>query len=236
MAGTFAVRDDFDRLAAVSEERWDHNGHYHRLLLRQLPAHLEQVLDVGCGTGAFTRLLAQRARRVLALDLSPEMVRVARERSVQYSNIDYQVADWNAYSLSPDHFDAIATIATLHHLPLGETLARMKEALRPGGVLLVLDLFRGSGPGDLLLSLPAVPVAVLLRLLYTGRLRQPRAVRQAWAAHAPHDFYPTLAQVRHAWAAILPGAVVRRHLLWRYSIVWRKSLPGGVAAAPEEAS
>jgi predicted TPR repeat methyltransferase len=78
---TSTIRADFDRIALISHEGWNHNTHYHGFLLRQLPAHLGEALDLGCGTGAFARLLAQRAERVLGLDLSPRMIQVARERS-----------------------------------------------------------------------------------------------------------------------------------------------------------
>jgi len=54
-------------------------------------------------------------------------------------------------------------------------------------------------------------------------LRQvPVACREAWRQHGEHDRYLTLAQVRQVCARVLPGTHVRRHLLWRYSIVWRK--------------
>ncbi len=76
-----AIRDDFDNLARVRPLAWDTNGHYHDFLLRQLPFHLGNTLDIGCGTGAFARLLAARSDHVLALDFSPEMIRVAREQS-----------------------------------------------------------------------------------------------------------------------------------------------------------
>jgi ubiquinone/menaquinone biosynthesis C-methylase UbiE len=41
---------------------WDHNGYYHRLLLRQLPRGCDQVLEVGCGAGAFAVKLAGPGR------------------------------------------------------------------------------------------------------------------------------------------------------------------------------
>jgi hypothetical protein len=47
-------------------------------------------------------------------------------------------------------------------------------------------------------------------------------VRAAWAEHEQYDVYPTLSEAREACAQILPGASVRRHLLWRYSVIWRK--------------
>ena len=40
--------------------------------------------------------------------------------------------------------------------------------------------------------------------------------------HGQHDAYLTLAQIRQACAGILPRVRARRHLLWRYSLVWRK--------------
>ena len=75
------IQTDFDRIALLPDNDWDHNSHYHSFLLRQLPSHCGYTLDIGCGTGLFTRLLAGRSDEVLVLDLSPQMIHVARERS-----------------------------------------------------------------------------------------------------------------------------------------------------------
>jgi len=179
-------------------------------------------LEIGCGTGAFARVLAQRAEHVLALDLSPEMIHIARERSAKFPNIEFQLADVRDTPFNFESFDCIATIATLHHLPLSEMLLKMKAALKPGGVLLVLDLFERAGLLDSLSNLLAIPVSVSLRLIHQGRLLPRREVRDAWAAHERHDIYPTMSEVHALCADILPGAKIRKHLLWRYSIVWRK--------------
>jgi hypothetical protein len=103
-----------------------------------------------------------------------------------------------------------------------ETLLRMRGALRAGGVLVILDLYKASGWRDILTSMAALPLSLALRVARTGRLREPRRVRQAWAAHGRHDTYPTLAEARRTCSRALPGARVRKHLLWRYSIVWQK--------------
>lgn len=216
------VRDDFDRLALLGDEGWNHNHHYHGFLLRHVPVPCGQALEIGCGTGVFARLLAERAAAVLALDLSPHMIRLARERSTPCPNIEYVQADVTACPLPVSYFDCIATIATLHHLPLHETLEAAKRALRPQGVLLVLDLFRTQGLADKLVAAVAIPISVALRLAKRRRLREPRALREAWRVHGEHDRYPTLREVRRVCAKTLPSAEVRRHLLWRYSIVWRK--------------
>jgi len=216
------VRADFDRLAELSEDGWDHNAHYHGFLLGQLPPRCHLALDVGCGTGAFARLLAGRCDRVLGLDLAPRMVEVARTRSGGHPNLHYLVADAATWPFPPARFDCVVSIAAAHHLPLAPLLVMMGDALAPGGTLLMLDIYRPRSPADLAVSLLAVPGSRLLRLRHTGRLAEPAELRRAWREHGRTDRYPTLAEVRAACARALPGARVRRHLLWRYSVVWRR--------------
>jgi ubiquinone/menaquinone biosynthesis C-methylase UbiE len=198
------------------------------------------VLEIGCGTGGFARRLAERSQHVLALDLSGEMIRIAREQSAQFPNIEFQLADVRDVPFPIASFDCIATIATLHHLPFPEMLLKMKTALKPGGVLLVLDLFEPArisdslvpsssdslvaGLSDYLLNLLAIPVSVSLRLLHHGRLLPRREVRDAWSAHERHDSYPTITGVHALCDEILPGAKIKKHLLWRYSIIWKKAV------------
>jgi ubiquinone/menaquinone biosynthesis C-methylase UbiE len=224
---TAAVREDFDRLAALSEaEGWDHNAYYHAFLLGQLPGHLDESLDVGCGTGAFARELAKRSDRVLAIDLSPRMIEVAKNRSKGRPNVEYVVADANSWGFPDGRFDCVASMATLHHVPLAPMLRKMGGALRPGGALLVLDLYRASGYTEVLVRAAGFPASKVIRLAKTGALSgppQPPEVERAWEEHYATDAFPTLSEVRSACdEAGLKGARVRRHLLWRYSIVWRK--------------
>jgi len=227
------IEKDFDRLALLDSDGWTQNNHYHNYLLSQVPSHCAQALEIGCGTGAFSRRLAEKAGQVIALDLSSEMIRVARASSEHISNIDYRRADVMAHDLPSGSFDCISTIATLHHLPLREVIARLKPALKPDGVLIVLDLFepdrnvlRLSGCRDTLANVLAMGVSVSLRLVHNGRLLPPREVRAAWDEHGKTDSYPTMTEVRALCADILPGAEIRQHLLWRYSIIWRKLSTG----------
>ncbi|MBL8164661.1 MAG: methyltransferase domain-containing protein [Anaerolineae bacterium] len=214
------IQADFDRIARLEDLRWNHNRHYHPFLLRQLPSRLVEALDVGCGQGDFARLLALRAERVLAIDLSPEMIQRAKEQSAQHPNIRYQVTDVMAWEWPTDQYDCIVSIATLHHLSLADVLIHMKDALKPGGTLLVLDLFHQDGVT--LRDFIAVVASASLKFLKNGRLREPAALRAAWGAHAKHDHYLPLSEIREICASILPGACVQQHLLWRYSIVWKK--------------
>ena len=219
---TESVRADFDRIARLDRGAWDHNAHYHGYLLRQLPARCGRALEIGCGAGEFSRLLAGRAASVVALDLSPQMVARARELSPRRPNVTYVVADAVTYPLPDEHFDCVATLTTLHHLPAETVLRKIRQALRPGGVFVCLDLYGRGRPGDLLCDAAAYPASLLLRLWKTGRPRPPKEVREAYAEHGKTDAYLTLPQVARLCADILPGALVRRHLFWRYSLVWKK--------------
>ena len=223
------VRDDFDRLAVLSEgSGWEHNSHYHPFLLRQLPQCLGEALEVGCGTGEFTRLLARRCDSVLAVDLSPRMIEVARARSKDHPNVEYLLADAASWEFPSERFDCVASIATLHHLPLGSMLARMRGALKPGGTLILLDLYRARTAADRLVSALALPTSKAIRLARTGALaeRQAPELQKAWEEHGKTDRYPTLAEVWRVCDAELGGAAIRRRLLWRYTVVWRKPLRG----------
>jgi ubiquinone/menaquinone biosynthesis C-methylase UbiE len=216
------IQADFDRLALLADHSRDHNGYYDDFLLKHMPSPCAEALEIGCGTGVFSRRLARRSTRVLAIDLSPQMIRIARGGSAQCTNLEFQVADAMSYEFPDAHFDCIASIATLHHLPLAEILPKLQRTLKPGGTLLILDLYKAHGLMDHLASLIALPLSLTLRLIHTGRLRAPRAVRAAWDEHARHDVYLTVRDVRRMCSSLLPGAEVRQHLLWRYSLIWKK--------------
>jgi 2-polyprenyl-3-methyl-5-hydroxy-6-metoxy-1,4-benzoquinol methylase len=217
------IQADFDRIARLSNDNvWNHNKHYHNYLLRHVPSKGTSALDIGCGTGAFSRLLAQRCDQVLGLDLSPEMIRSAQEQSRDYPNIQYEVADVMERDLQANEYDCIATIATLHHLPLREILLKAKQALKPGGVLLNLDLYHDTLPHMLLTSAVAIPASIVLKQLRNGHVRSSKEEQEAWAQHAPHDHYLPLADLRRIAAETLPGARITRHVFWRYSLIWTK--------------
>ena len=220
-----SLLEEFERLSAVVDGGWDHNAWYHRWLLSQVPRPCRLALDVGCGAGRFTLELASEADYVFGLDISPSTVAIAERLTKRRHtpNVEYVVGDLRALDLPHDAFDCIASIACLHHLDLEAALRQLAVALRPGGILLVVDLGRSSGPGDWGRELVAAPVATFLDLTHLGRLRERRAKREAWREHGEHDAQQlTTRQVRVIAARALPGAQVKRRLLWRYSLVWQK--------------
>jgi ubiquinone/menaquinone biosynthesis C-methylase UbiE len=221
-APTLQIREEFDRIALLTERHGGAGDVYRDYLIRQLPPQCENALEIGCGTGEFTRLLASRARSVVALDLSSQMIRLASSLSADHQNIEYVLGDVMRLPLAAGRFDCVVSIATLHHLPLGEALLKLKDALKPDGVLVIHDLVADDGLIDKSMSALAYPLSVARRFCKTGRLRAPREVREAWAEHGRGEVYLTPGGVREMCRKYLPGAQVRRHLLWRYTVVWRK--------------
>jgi ubiquinone/menaquinone biosynthesis C-methylase UbiE len=220
------VRADFDRIALVLAEECEALGTYSKILLRHVPAGGGRVLEIGCGLGAFARLVAGCANSVTAVDVSPQMLRVAAERSRAYSNLQFVLGDFLRLEFSLESYDCIVTMTTLHHLPQREALAKMKSLLKPGGVLVIQDLLDPEGVFDRALNFVRLPLNCAARFWRTGRFLMRREVRRAWDEHGRHETYLKPTDVRAMRDEYFPGALVRLHLLWRYTIVWRKPVAG----------
>ena len=199
-------------MSATTREGWNHNTHYHDRLLRAVPQPCGRALDVGCGVGQFARRLARVVDEVDAIDVDAAAIREARERSVGAANLRFVHADFMTWS-ADQPYDFVSLVASLHHLPFAAALTRSAHLLRPGGLLVVLGLDRAPSVFHAAArSLPAFPISRYYRL------------RRGESPVSAPTVEPTmtLREIREQAAAILSGVVVRRHLLWRYSIVWTK--------------
>ncbi|WP_369213842.1 class I SAM-dependent methyltransferase [Streptomyces flavofungini] len=195
---------------------FDHNDHYHRLLLRKLPPHGRTALDVGCGTGRFARLLAARGYEVDALDPSAEVIAEARGYGGDGGNPRFRRADVTREELPDGGYDVITCLASLHHMPFA-TVTRLRAALAPGGALLVLGCYSGTTWWDPVAS----PVNAVARMaVYADeRLRGERRPPLKPPVAEPDM---TLPEIRAAAARLLPGCGVRQLLFWRYLLTYRK--------------
>ena len=146
MTDAAAIESEFDRLAAIEAfATFSHTDVYFPWLLEQLPRRVMSLAEVGCGSGALTALLAPIANRILAIDLSPAMLQLARTRCARWTQVAFEQVDANRWDPEPRSLDAIVSVATLHHLDPGVVLPRWVAALRPGGILVVLDVLERTG-------------------------------------------------------------------------------------------
>jgi len=202
---------------------WDHNAYYDRLLLETVPRSVARVLEVGCGAGRLARQIAARAQQVDAIDRDAAVIALAR--STAPDNVKYVLGDVMDYPLATESYDAVVSMAALHHLPLRPALQRFAIALRPGGVLAAISHPRRELPRELPVELAASAWHHLLGLQLTlsGYRRHPELRHDAHHAQMPvRDPRLNTRQVREQASTVLPDVSVRRLLLWRYLLVWRK--------------
>lgn len=116
-------------------QRW-----YEAPLLERLGGRLDglQVLEIGCGRGVGTALLFEHfgAHRVVACDLDPTMIALARQRLAAYGpdRLVLAVADAAAIAAPDASFDAVVDVGIIHHIPeWPAALREIRRVLRPGG-------------------------------------------------------------------------------------------------------
>ena len=128
----------FDRLAERYQGEHSHNPVQTALterLAALLPA-ASPVLDLGCGTGVPTaRILTGSGHRVVGVDISEGMLRLARE---QVPAAEFVRADIRGFAAEPASFEAVTaffSLLMLSRAEIGQTLANVAAWLRPGGHL-----------------------------------------------------------------------------------------------------
>jgi SAM-dependent methyltransferase len=215
-ASAAEIRADFDTIAALTPQD-DVLGPYEEWLLTSLPSSRELAVEVGCGAGRLTRRLARAFAHVTGIDFSEGMIEQARRRSAG-SGIEYVRGDlFEHLPAFRDRCDCAVSVATLHHVDLRAALLAMAAALKPGGKLLVIDLVDRRGWRYL-------PINGIAWLVSRMRGVGSRKLREAYLHHGLKETYLGIHEVKAIASEVLPGARVRAHLLWRYTIEWTKPL------------
>ena len=119
--------------------------------LRRL-GHFEEVLELACGTGSWTRDLLGMARRITAVDGAPEMLAMARAKVADAAAVDFVCADLFGW-VPTSQYDLVMFAAWISHIPphrLDGFLDKVRDAVRPGGYVFIVDEPAGgrefSGP------------------------------------------------------------------------------------------
>jgi len=204
---------------------WNHNEHFHGWILRNLPARRGVAVDVGCGKGVLAGKLATQFAHVTGIDRDAGMVAAASARLRGCPPVSIRRCDFADFvsTAAGGEADLITMVAVLHHLDLGDALARIPRLVAPGGRLLVVGLGRPDSVADLafdVVSGAANPVM--------GMIKHPRAVRPPERAVDAQPVMPvmdpatTFAEIANAARTHLPGSTVRRRLFFRYTLLWEK--------------
>jgi ubiquinone/menaquinone biosynthesis C-methylase UbiE len=197
---------------------WNHNVHYQPVILGAVPPGCGPALDVGCGDGMLACRLAERCAEVTGIDRDPRMIARARARARARpetrarERVAFIEADFLAHDFQQASFDFVCANTSLHHMDFTAALAAMARVLRPGGRLAVIGLAADKSITDRLAGAPGVPATLFYRAIY----------RKGESGAPVMDPDLSWREVRGAAAQALPGVRYRRHLLWRYSLLWRK--------------
>lgn len=128
------------------------------------------------------------------------------------NNASVRLARFEAFAAEPRSFDLITFVASLHHLPLRETLQRSREMLRPAGELAIVGLSANKTLADWAWAALCTPAARAGSLLH----RETRNI--GVLVTEPEE---SLREIRRVTADVLPGAAIRRGLYYRYRLLWR---------------
>jgi SAM-dependent methyltransferase len=93
-----------------------------------------RVLELGCGTGYFTRELARSEAHIVAVDVSPELLEIARA-DCSRTNVSYEIQNACAMCYRDAVFDSVVGSSVLHHLETEEALREIYRVLKVGGTM-----------------------------------------------------------------------------------------------------
>ena len=170
-------QSELDKFGALASRWWDPEGPQ-KALHALNPARLGYVmararlegakaLDVGCGGGLLSEALAREGARVTALDLAPELVKVAKLHGLESGvAVDYRLQSVESLAAEqPDTFDVVTCMEMLEHVPdPGAVIDACARLLKPGGRLFLSTLNRTPAA----FALAIVGAEYIARLLPKG--------------------------------------------------------------------
>lgn len=162
------LRTEFNEWARAGKGESMERGHRpvgeQAIAKMNVPPHA-RVLDVGCGSGWASRLLAEYARdgHVTGIDISDEMVRVARKSSESFRNVDYQTASAEALPFADGEFTHAFSMESLYYYAdIRKALREIQRVLTPGGLFVaVVDMYWESEATHQWIETLKVPVQLL---------------------------------------------------------------------------
>jgi len=93
-----------------------------------------RVLEIGCGTGVITSYLQLSGADITAIDLSPDLLALAKDKGWPES-VRFEIGNAEALDFEDASFDAVVGSSVLHHLDIDRSLSEIRRVLKPGGAM-----------------------------------------------------------------------------------------------------
>jgi 2-polyprenyl-3-methyl-5-hydroxy-6-metoxy-1,4-benzoquinol methylase len=190
---------------------WNHNTAYHPWVVGIAAKHRGDVLDVGCGEGLLAQRLAPVSRSVRGIEPDPATADRAVRRVTDLDNVQISRTSLEEFDPGTRRFDLVTFVASLHHMDLRTSLARARDLLTPSGEIAVVGLSANKSAWDWVWSACCLPAAAV-----GDRLHRDTPDIGVTIAEPGES----LGEIRCAAAEVLPGAVIRRKVYYRYLLRW----------------
>lgn len=193
-------RQIWDAEAATFDDQPDHGlrdpvirAAWSRLLKNSLPSNPVEILDIGCGTGSLSLLLAGFGCNVTSIDFSPGMIRQAQSKAkAAHQSIQFHIID-AAFPRFPHQFDVVLSRHLLWALPEPTAvLQRWVRLLKPAGRLLLIEGFWHTGAGLHSQQIVDMLPASLTNVLVQNLSAQP----DLWGGEVQDERYLVLADLQ----------------------------------------
>ena len=162
------LRTEFNEWARAGKGESMERGHRpvgEQAIARMNVPEDARVLDIGCGSGWATRLLADYAAKgkVIGIDISDEMIQLARESSRSCANVDYEIASAEQLPFADKEFTHAFSMESLYYYRnIPKALAEIHRVMKPGGLFVaVVDLYWENEATHQWIDTLKVPVELL---------------------------------------------------------------------------
>ena len=122
--------------STAGKRRWTRRC---RLFTEFLGNHKNRVLEIGCGTGLFTKELACTKNTIVAIDISDVLIMKAKERVSSANNVHFVVGNAYKTEFKSGSFDFVVGSSSLHHLEVDSALKEFSRILKPGGRMMFTE-------------------------------------------------------------------------------------------------
>jgi ubiquinone/menaquinone biosynthesis C-methylase UbiE len=179
------LQQEFNRWAEAGEGEKMENHHLditNKTLRLMDLTKTDRVLDLGCGSGWASRLLAKEAGEVTGVDVSDEMVKQAAESSKNYSNVKFLWGSAQKIPCPDNSFDKMLSVESFYYYADQDAaLDEIFRVMAPGGrIFILINLYRDNEYSLQWVHLLKVPVHVRSAAEYIAMLEKHRFQNAAW--------------------------------------------------------
>ena len=191
---------------------WNHNTAYYKWIKRQV-ADCKSILDVGCGDGSLVAYLDDGTKNLIGIDVDFSCISKANVEN-KSPNTQFICCGFEDYE-TRQSYDAIIFVASIHHMDMTVAVERAKALLSPNGILIIVGLAIPSTVADYVIE--------GLRILPCKIISKQKHMRSSEEQNIPVSYHlPPLNEVRDISSRVLPHAIIKYGLYYRYLLEWTK--------------